>query len=124
MKRETLKLCPGCGKVKINDNLSRCYKCNTKIVKDNFKSTNNTHIFELIMPDKKSYLRDLTELKIIKENNKKYIVLREINDFFIIDHYVKNYCARNKVVRPRIILDLDKGRIIFDFYKIYKKVKY
>jgi hypothetical protein len=124
MKKKLTKLCPGCGEVEIDYSLSRCYKCNTKIVKDNFKSANNVHIFELIMPGKKSYLRDLTELKIIKENNKKYIVLREINDFFIIDNHVKNFCARNKAVRPRLILDLDRGRIIFDFYKIYKKVKY
>jgi hypothetical protein len=107
-----------CGRV-IPKGVTKCFICNTKSFKETYKKSKpNSFIFEVILPKNHNYLENITELKFIDNNEKKMIILRSINDFFIISNHIEKYCKKRNLLRPQIILDLNNGKIILNKFNI------
>jgi hypothetical protein len=110
-----------CGRV-IPKGITKCFICNTKSFKETYKKSRpETYIFEVILPKNHNYLENITEIKFIDNNGKKMIILRSINDFFIISNCIEKYCKEKNLIRPQIILDLNNGKIILNKFSIGEK---
>lgn len=118
MKNKGFKFC-NCGR-KIPSNVTKCYHCNTKIIKAKYDKNNKpkSYIFEVILPKSHDYLKNIKEVKYIDDKGKKIIILKDINDLFIINYYIQKYCKKRNLIRPQIILDLENGNIILDKFDI------
>jgi len=112
-----------CGRV-IPKGVTKCFICHSQRFKENYKkSKSESYIFEVVLPQNHNYLENITEIKYIDNNGKKMIILRSINDFFIISNYIEKYCKKRNLIRPQIILDLNSGKIILNKFSIGEKNK-